>query len=232
MNWQRLEELLRTIVPESYVVEGDFYGWVGNVRPSDVKKVAVVVDILDDLDDFDFSYFDLVISHHRPYFDPVFPVFVIHTPLDRIDWGCNYALGTVLGLENLTFFDDNRFGMYGITRTTSQGFLEQVLKVLNLKNARYFLPEKIEKVAVFSGCGFNFPDFVQKLFDFNIDVAVSGDLVHHVACRLKCAGIGFVDASHYRTEIPGMLEFTRRLAKFVDAEFIDVGPPYIDICLG
>ncbi|WP_457569829.1 Nif3-like dinuclear metal center hexameric protein [Desulfurobacterium sp.] len=229
MNWQKLEELLRIIVPASYAVENDFYGWVSDIRPSNVRKVAVVVDVPDG---FDFSRFDMVISHHKPCFNPVFPVFVIHTPLDRIDWGCNYALGTVLGLENLTFFDDNRFGMYGITRMTSKEFLNRVLKVLNLKSARYFLPEKIEKVAVFSGCGFNFSNFIQKLFDFNVDVAVSGDLVHHVAYRLKCAGIGFVDASHYRTEIPGMLEFTRRLAKFIDAEFIDVGFPYIDICLG
>ncbi|OMH39956.1 Nif3-like dinuclear metal center hexameric protein [Desulfurobacterium indicum] len=228
MNWQELEKLLRIIVPESYAVEGDFYGWVSDVRPSNVEKVAVVVDVPDN---FDFSHFDMVISHHKPYFNPGFPVFVIHTPLDRIDWGCNYSLGTVLGLENLIFFDDNRFGMYGITKLTSKEFSNRILKILNLKNIRYFLPEKIEKVAVFSGCGFNFPDFIQKLFDFNIDVAVSGDLVHHVACRLKCAGIGFVDASHYRTEIPGMLEFTRRLAKFIDAEFIDVGFPYIDICL-
>ncbi|WP_456484866.1 Nif3-like dinuclear metal center hexameric protein [Desulfurobacterium sp.] len=228
MNWQNFEKIVREIVPESYAVAGDFYGWVADFRPGKVEHVAVVVDVPHD---FDFSKFDVVVAHHKPSFNPNFPVFVVHTPLDRIDWGCNYALGNILGLGNLSFFDDNRFGMYGMIEISPELFLEKVMKVLNLRKVFYHLPEKIEKVAVFSGCGFNFSDFIQNLFKFNIDIAVSGDLVHHTACRLRAAKMGFIDASHYKTEIPGMVEFANRLKDFVDTEFVNVGFPYSDFCL-
>ncbi|WP_457568192.1 Nif3-like dinuclear metal center hexameric protein [Desulfurobacterium sp.] len=231
MNWRSFERLVKSVVPETYAVAGDFYGWVGGVVPEHVERVAVTVDVFRD---YDFSRFDVVVAHHFPPFTPDFPVFVVHTPLDRIEWGCNYALGRVLGIDNLSFFDDNRFGMYGEVDLSPDEFPGKVAETLDLKRFVFYMPdtlERIRKVAVFSGCGFNFSGFIDNLVKFGVDVAISGDLVHHTACKLRALGIGFIDASHYRTEIPGMVEFTHRLKEFVYAEFIDAGFPYSDFCL-
>jgi len=230
LNWKKIETVLRKIVPESEGIDGDFYGWFTDKKPESIGKVAVVVDLLKNMN---LSAYDLIISHHKPSFDSEFPIFVLHSPLDSINWGCHYQLAKIFGFEPVKKFDSG-LGVY-VKDIDIEGETLLSLTKKELSNSlAYFIPDrKIKQIAFFSGCGFNFPDFIQEAIEREIDFIISGDIVHHTAVLLKNRNIGFIDAGHYHTEIPGIKEFVRRLKKFIgNVEFIDGGAPYSYIRIG
>ncbi|ADY74135.1 NGG1p interacting factor 3 protein, NIF3 [Desulfurobacterium thermolithotrophum DSM 11699] len=229
LNWKEFESFLNDLVPKTLALPEDFYGWVNKNRPKTIEQVAVVVDFIPNR--IPLEKFDVVISHHFPSFIPKVPVFVVHTPLDRIDWGCNFQLGKGLNIKNLSFIDKKRLGMKGIRKVNTFKLLEEVSKKLNAKYLRYFFPkEEIETIAIFSGCGLNFLPFIEKIEKEKVNLVISGDLTHHVACRLKSLNIGFIDISHYKSEVPGVKELTKRINQIVNAEFVDVGEAYFNVC--
>ena len=217
MNWREFEETVKSIVPQSFSLKGDFYGWIGDKRPFSVGKVALTLDVFRDSD---LSRYDVVISHHRPPFTPEFPVFVVHSALDRVDWGCHFSLAGALGLENVEFLDD-RQGCVGSFGGSKGELLFRVSQVLNVKHLKYYLTGKAKRMAVFSGCGLNYLPFIESALKAGIDVLISGDLTHHTACLLKSKGVGFIDAGHRGTELPGLKEFALRLRKYFEVDFID-----------
>lgn len=229
LSWREFEFLLNDLVPKNLSIPEDFYGWVGKRHPKTVKRVAVVVDFVPTK--IPLESFDVVVSHHFPPLSPTVPVFVVHTPLDRIEWGCNFQLGKKLNIENLSFIDETHLGMVGTRKVKAFDFLHEISKKLNVKCLRYFFPEtEVKTIAVFSGCGLNYLPFIQKVEERKVDLVISGDLTHHVACRLRSLNVGFMDISHYRSEISGVVELTKRINQTVNAEFIDVGEPYSNVC--
>ncbi|MEO2069156.1 MAG: Nif3-like dinuclear metal center hexameric protein [Desulfurobacteriaceae bacterium] len=230
LHWKEFEDFIKGLLPPSLALDKDFYGWLGSIRPKKVKKVAVVVDVPISLNSFED--YDVIVSHHLPPFIPQKPVFVVHTPLDRVEWGCNKKLGEKIGLEDLKFLDETRLGMVGSWKKNKKEALENIFKEFNLKFSRFYIPEEeIEKVAVFSGCGLNFVPFIEKVESEGVDLVISGDLTHHIALKLKSKGIGFIEIPHYKCEIPGTMELANRLREKVQAEFVDVGEPYSYFCI-
>ena len=227
MNWRKFEEIVRSIVPERFSLKGDFYGWVGEKRPSSAKKVALTLDVYRDSN---FSRYDAVISHHRPPFTPDFPLFVVHSALDRVDWGCHFSLAGALGLKGVEFLKE-RNGCIGSFKGSKEELLFKVSRVLEVKQLKFYLTDRIERVAVFSGCGFNYPPFVESALELRADVLISGDLTHHTACFLKSRGVGFIDAGHRGTELPGLKEFALRLRKHFEVDLIDEGNFCTYLCL-
>ena len=229
MNLYQFESFIRELVPENYKIKGDFYGWYGEERPENINKVAVVVDLLPF---YDFAGYDVVISHHKPFFTPDFPVFVIHTPLDLIEWGCHFQLAKAFGFNEVFYFDSN-FGVYVKEKTDTENLLEMAKKLFCQKCIRYFFPtKKVKKIAFFSGCGFNFPLFIDAVIKEKVDLVISGDLVHHTAVKFTLSNIGYIDIGHYKSEVPGLKEFTKRVQSRLIAEFIDVKIPQSHLCLG
>lgn len=231
MNWKEFEETIRKLVPEELTLEGDFYGWLTDLRPVDVKNVAVVVDLHKETD---FSSYDVVISHHRPCFCPDFPVFVIHSALDRVHWGCHYSLAETLELTQITFLGNDRQGVLGNQHGSPESFLIKTVRLLNVKLVRFYLPERAEKVAVFSGCGLSYRPFLEKAIESGAQLVVSGDLTHSWSYRLKSMGIGFIDAGHVKTEIPGLRTFVSRLKECLElnVELVEGDEFYSYLCIG
>jgi len=219
LNWREFEDAVRSIVPERFSLKGDFYGWIGKKRPSSVRKVALTLDVFRDSD---FSRYDVVISHHKPFFVPDFPVFVVHSALDRVDWGCHFSLAGALGLKGVEFLKE-RSGCIGSFGGSEKELLFKVSEVLKVKHIRFHLAGRVKRVAVFSGCGLNYNSFLESALEFGADVLISGDLTHRTACFLRSRGVGFIDAGHRGTELPGLKEFALRLKKFLEVDFIDGG---------
>ncbi|SNR90363.1 Nif3-like dinuclear metal center hexameric protein [Desulfurobacterium atlanticum] len=228
MNWYQFENFIRELVPENYKMKGDFYGWYGKKKPEQINKVAVVVDLLPFCN---FSSYDVVISHHKPFFTPDFPVFVVHTPLDFIEWGCHFQLAKNFGFTEIKKFDSS-IGVYVEKETDVKELLENAIKTLSPEPINYYFPsERVKKIAFFSGCGFNFPLFIEKVIGENIDMVISGDLVHHTAVRFSVNKIGYIDIGHYKSEIPGIKEFIKRIQRKLTAEFVDAKIPQFHLCL-
>ena len=227
MSWREFETTVRSIVPERFSLKGDFYGWIGDKRPSSVRKVALTLDVFRDSD---FSPYDVVISHHKPPFIPGFPVFVVHSALDRVDWGCHFSLARALGLKRVEFLKE-RNGCIGSFEGSERKLLFKISEALKVKHIRFYLTGRVEKVAVFSGCGLNYPQFLESALEFGADVFISGDLTHHTACFLRSKGVGFIDAGHGGTELPGLNEFALRLKKHFEVDFVDGGDFCNHLCL-
>jgi len=227
LNWREFEETVRSLVPDKFSLEGDSYGWVGERRPASVKRIALTLDLYRGLD---YSSYDVVISHHAPLFTPDFPVFVVHSALDRVDWGCHFSLAKVLGLEEIEFLEDRR-GCIGRFSGSEGELLFRISEVLNVKHLRFYFTGSVESVAVFSGCGLNYFPFIESALKAGADVLIYGDLTHHKACFLKFKGVGFVDAGHRGAELPGLREFSVRLREYLEVDLIDGEEFYSYLCL-
>ena len=229
LTYRDFEEVLRKMVPESLKLEGDFYGWFNEERPKIVRRVAVLVDLRKNLN---MDGYDAVVSHHKPYINVDLPVFVMHTPLDRIDWGTNYQLSRVLGLAEVKPLNKKGLGVFGHCDISFNDALFKISNSLGVKDLRFGrFQERFKNIAVFSGCGLNYWDIMDDLIGHGIELFVSGDLTHHFALSLEAKSISFIDAGHYYTELPGIKEFVRRLNRHVEAKFIDSGAPYDNICI-
>jgi putative NIF3 family GTP cyclohydrolase 1 type 2 len=217
-----LERLLKELLPEGLKLEGDLYGWVE--EPADkgdyIKKIAVAVDARKTPSDC-----EVLITHHKPYGRVEIPTFVVHTPLDRVEWGTSAAMAELLGLKNIQPLTQSGFGRIG--HYDGGPLLEEVKELFGIYPFRYHIPRPPRKIAVFPGCGFLFEEVIKALREKGADLLLSGDLTYHTALRLRALGFGYIDIGHYTSEKPGVIRLAKKLHRLtpegVDVEFIDWG---------
>ena len=118
-------------------------------------------------------------------------------------------------------------GVYGRLRTpmTFDGFCEMVRDVLEVDDARIAGdPEaQISTVAVIGGAGGSRIDLVHSK---GVDAFVTGDVRHHEFLQARALGLNIIDATHFRTERPGMLALAPRLQDLLSSEGVAV--EYVD----
>jgi len=222
ITFGELEKLIRELLPESLKIKDDLYGWVGAAPPKDdyIKRIAVVVDVRKTPEDY-----DVVITHHKPYGKIEIPTFVVHTPLDKVQWGVSRTMAQLLELEKVETLTESGFGHIGEYR--GGPLLEVVKERFGIYPFRYHFPKPPKRVAVFPGCGFLFPEVLNALREKGADMLISGDLTYHSALRLRAWSIGYIDIGHYSSEKPGVIRLAKKLKKLVpegvEVDFIDWG---------
>jgi dinuclear metal center YbgI/SA1388 family protein len=225
-----LFKLIDHKIPPSLAVEGDVIGFSGGGDPEtmEVNRVHIMLDLPESFK-LEESGSELVICHHPPIFKPEIPVYVVHSNWDIVEGGANDALAESLNLDISSVLDDETgIGRICSTSTTVTQFLEKVSSALPVDHVSV-VPgsnENIEKVAVVSGFGLN-QRFIELAADKDADLYISGDLDHRNALHAQRLGITLVDATHYATEIPGLMALKRIVAELgVETELICPGVPW------
>ncbi|HAH86189.1 MAG TPA: Nif3-like dinuclear metal center hexameric protein [Armatimonadetes bacterium] len=109
--------------------------------------------------------------------------------------GAKYGLGRIGALQKPMSFD---------------GFCEMVRDVLDAEDARVSgNPDSIiERVAVMGGTGGSVMELVRSR---GADAYVTGEVRHHEALHAQAIGLNLVEATHFATERPGMVDLAPRL---------------------
>ena len=217
------------IAPPYLALKSDKIGYLGPGNPEEMEidKVQVRMDVLpyDDL-----SNSDLVICHHPPFFEPDFPVYVVHSNWDIVKGGSNDALAECLNLWVLDVLDEKTgIGRICSTVTTIEKFIRVISSAISTDHIKIVGNQQkiIKKIAVVSGFGLNNPEYLNLAYQKGADIYLSGDLTHQSAVLAEKLGICVIDATHHATEIPGLIKLHDFISKLgIKTELVDEGVPW------
>ncbi|MCE5213701.1 MAG: Nif3-like dinuclear metal center hexameric protein [Methanobacterium sp.] len=228
----KLFKLIEKKVPPHLALKNDKIGYLGDLDPDrmEVNKVQVSLDLLPNYDPSKLGA-DLLIIHHPPLFEPEFPVYVIHSHWDIVKGGANDALAECLKLRVTDVFDvETGIGRICSTSITFEDLINRVSNSLptdyiNMINCNSQVI--IEKVAIVSGFGLKNPEYIKLAHDYPVDLFLSGDLNHQTAMFARKLGVSVVDATHYATEIPGLIKLGELINEFgVETLLTNEGTPW------
>lgn len=201
-------------VPPHLAVPNDKIGYLGtpNSDELEISKVQVVLDLLPDYDPANAGA-DLVICHHPPLHQPEFPVYVIHSNWDVVKGGTNDALAESLKLNVLDVLDKKTgIGRICSTSTTIADFIKRIANSLPVHHINMIncpLQKNIERVGLVAGFGLKNPEYIKLAYDNQVDLFLSGDMNHETALIAENLKVSVLDATHYATEIPGLIELCK-----------------------
>lgn len=119
------------------------------------------------------------------------------------------------------------FGRIGKLRSpmSFDGFCEMVRDVLDVEDTRVVgdPEDRIETVALLGGSGGR---WLKLAHDMGADAYVTGDVNHHQFVEAQAIGLDIIDATHFRTERPGMIALAPKLHDLLSSEGITV--EYLD----
>ena len=212
-----LFKILEEKVPPNLAVQNDKIGYFGTEDPDEleINKVQVLLDLLPNYDPANTGA-DLVICHHPPLKQPEFPVYVIHSNWDVVKGGANDALAESLNLDVMDVLDNKTgIGRICTTSTTIADFIKRMAKSLPVHHINMINspPQKnIEKIGLVAGFGLKNPEYIKLAHDNQVDLFLSGDMNHETALIAGNLKVSVLDATHYATEIPGLIKLCKLVA--------------------
>ena len=249
---QIVADAVNRLAPKKLAEEWDNPGLLVGDPKTEVKKIFVCLDVLDEKISRALELdAQLLVAHHPLIFHAVknvrfdlplgnkiarliknnLAVFAAHTNLDSAAGGVNDVLAKKIGLVDVKNFGDEEIslGRLGTLETpmTAADFARHVKKVLNAENVRLvdagdFL---IEKVGLCGGAG---AEFIQKAKFFGAQAFVTGDVKYHEAQAAVENKIHVVDAGHFATEFPivhALAEYLRDELKDFSVEIFEDDAP-------
>lgn len=233
-------ELIKSIekmVPPYLALKDDKIGYLGGDDPDELEidKVQVLLDMMPDYDPAN-SGADLLICHHPPLHQPEFPVYVIHSNWDVVKGGANDALAESLKLEVLDVLDKKTgIGRICSTSTTIKYFIKRIANSLPVHHINMINSppqKKIEKVGLVAGFGLKNPEYINLAHDNQLDLLLSGDMNHKTAFLAGNLGLSILDATHYATEIPGLIKLCKLVSDLgVETQLLQSEVPWNTIKL-
>ena len=219
-------DYLNTVAPFRLQDDFDNSGLLVGSRDTEVYRIAVCLDITNDVvDECEHVGTQLIVSHHPVIFggikhidgnDPVYRMIkadisaiCAHTPLDMVRGGISdvmYSLMEFGDPKNAPVLDlkypDKNIGYGRIAyldfEISAEGLAEKAKNVFGCKCVKYCDGGKsIKSVAVCSGAG---NDEVYNCIKMGIDAIITGDVKHHGFVDARNAGVTVIDAGHYCTE--------------------------------
>ena len=228
-------ELIKSIekkVPPYLALKDDKIGYFGRENPDEleINKVHVLLDIMPHYKPSQVGA-DLTICHHPPIILPEFPVYVIHSNWDVIKGGANDALAESLNLEVVEDLDKKTgIGRICTTSITIKDFIKRIASSLPVHHINMINSppkKKIEKVGLVAGFGLKNPEYVKLAHDNQVDLLLSGDINHKTALIAGNLGLSILDATHYATEIPGLIKLCNLVSNLgVETELIHSDVPW------
>ena len=201
-------------------------------REREVKSVLLCLDVTEEAVEYArVSGCDLIVSHHPLVFRGLravteenhvarkaikllsdgISVFSFHTRADAAEYGVNYALAKMLGLENAEPFGDGmgRVG-YIKEKTEIEKFAQFVKEKLSSPAVSYIGDGECYRVAVLGGDG---KDCISDAIRAGADTYVSGSISYNAYIDAKEMGINVIEAGHFHTENPVLLQFEEAIKK-------------------
>jgi len=233
-------DFLCSIAPVETQMSFDNAGFLIGDKQRNVEKVLLSLDVTSAVvDEAIETGVQLIISHHPVIFDPIksiltennekvikliqnsISVISMHTNLDIAEGGVNDVLLKKLELNNLGALSPDNCGRYGEydNAIDTEQFVKLCRDRLNVSGLRY-VPGKnmVKRVAVLGGAG---ADYLEFAVEHCCDAFVTADVKYHRFLEAAEYGLTLVDADHFCTENPVIVELKEKLEKsFTNVEFI------------
>lgn len=234
MNGEELFSRIEEKVPISLALSGDQVGYIGIEDPKElrIERILVLMDYYPGELSQDFLEYDLIVLHHPPRAQPPVPTYVIHSNWDLLHGGACDALADCIQITCTDVLDpETGLGRVGITTggpVLLSRFIRYVmrgLKVGSVRTVNFSEDRLISKVGLVSGFGLN-PNLINAAQNRGVDLYLSGDLTHPGAILAKQSDLVLIDASHYATELPGLIRLGEMLSTFgIPVTVRDTGVP-------
>lgn len=182
---------------------------------------------------------NLIISHHPIFFSPVkkilapsvlydaisskISVISAHTNFDISNGGVNDILCQLLGLQEITPYEDPALRIGYLTKmTTVREFSKAAAKKLNTAVSFSLGNQMIKKIAVLSGSG---GDYIETAIQAGADCFFTGEAKYHEILNALAKKFPVITAGHFETETPAMEVLCSILSNtFSDVPFINMEP--------
>ncbi len=230
---------INKLAPFSLALGFDNCGLLVGSKEKQITACILALDVTNEVIDLAIKHkANLIITHHPIIFDPIksvtddsrvyklikndISVISAHTNLDIVDGGVNDVLVNLIGLTNVSIFENSdgvgRIGELKQEMTGKQ--LAQLVKQnINAKGVIATHTENtIKKVAVIGGAG---GDYLESAITAGADAFITGEAQHHVVIDAINSDITLICTGHYYTEAPVLYSLKTRLEEKVsDVEFI------------
>jgi len=220
MKYQAIIQEIEKVAPLNLMMNWDNSGLIVGDPNKEIKNVAVALELTGEVIDFVSKHkIDLLILHHPPLFHgklniesanfkPLLKkskdivVYAAHSTLDRTHKGTSYALAQELGLNVCKFLDDGTIICKG---NIPFGVLLKKVRIKLKISLKYNgdMKKKHKLIAIHSGEAFT-QDHMNSAMGAGATCYIGGDVTHHQAEYAVAKGLSFIDATHVRTEIPGI----------------------------
>ncbi len=120
-----------------------------------------------------------VVLKHHPYEEVAYDIYPLYNQGESI------SLGRIGYLEK-------KVSLEKCLSVVRELFCLKQVKFTGQKN------KQIQKIAICSGSG---SDLIEKVYQKNIDLFITGDIKYHQAQRAEQLGLALIDAGHFETEI-------------------------------
>lgn len=225
MKLEKIIEKMDMNYPPELAYEWDNSGLVLGDKSREIKKIAVTLDVTEDvLREAADSGCDLIISHHPPVFGGVksittddrigkmllfaaergIALFAAHTNADTAENGINAKLAEMFGLKNTEIIEPNGektgLGRIGDTEAeTLADFCRRIKTVLKTPFVRVSGNKNqiVKRVAVGSG---SCSELIPKAIEMGADVLVTADVKYHTCLDYVSDKFSIADAGHFPTE--------------------------------
>jgi len=248
MNAGEVYDYLNTVAPFRTQDSFDNSGLLIGSRDTEIYRMAVCLDITNDvIDECERVGAQIIVSHHPVIFnkirhlndgDPVYRLIkngmtaiCQHTPLDMARGGISDVMYELMGFGDPKnspvlhqIYPDKNIGYGRIAyldfEISADGLAETAKNAFSCKGVKYCDGGKsIKTVAVCGGAG---NDEVYRCIDMGIDAIITGDVKHHAFVDAYNAGVTVIDAGHYATENIIVSKLIQKLAaKFPEIEVFE-----------
>lgn len=256
MKAKEVSKYIENIAPKELAFKGDDIGFIIGNPNKEVKKIGIAVrPTVNILKRAKKENIDMIIIHEKLFYTQEKALFEdlslfmkipnqlriseisegkiilyrAHTNWDDAPGGNNDTLAKKIGIDVITKIPYGRVGT--IVPTTLEKFAQHVKRALHCDYVVVVgdLDRQIAKVAVVSGSGNSLKSVIEKAYELNVDVYISGDIKDSTARYATELNLAIIDAGHYSTETPGMKALCEKLkSKFreLDVIFLDISKPW------
>lgn len=155
-----------------------------------------------------------------------------HTNLDSVENGINDLATKILGYDKFTILEDSKVlgynnGKNGIGRIiklkepiTLKELCLKMKENFNIPFLRYTgnLNKEIKTISLINGSG---QDYFGLSKAKGADCIITGDTTYHYISDTKEEGVSVIDAGHFATEWPPMIQFSKNFEKILREEGFD-----------
>lgn len=220
MDTGRFISILEEIAPPGFAEEFD-EGRIGLIveGKGEIESVACSLDAtVSSVAEAVSVGADALVVHHTPIWSPItrvsgkdalllgkalsagLNIYVMHTNYDHAEGGINDALADILGISDTVEMPLGLVGDCSLTPAEISGILGGGLRLYNC-------PERIERLAVAGGSGFD-PELLDYAYGLGADAFLSSELKHSV---MRNSPLGLMESTHYALESPGMKRLAERM---------------------
>lgn len=223
-------QFLEKLAPLELSEPWDNCGLLVGDKNSDVLKILVALDVTEDVVREAINVgANLIISHHPVIFKAIknitnqkniilaikndISIISMHTNLDKTF--INDVLSKRLNLRNVKSLELGKIGTLD-TPMNINDFIAYVKDKLGVDRVSFAnATDIVYKVAVIGGSG---GSFLGQILD--ADTFITGDISHHTFLDAIGMGKNIIDAGHFATENPAMIELVYKLLEIIDNVFL------------